>query len=129
MDLALLLLGLPICIADCGTFVIPNIYNKILFGVALVQLAIYGVGDLDRLAIAAAILIFLMAFKIGMGDIKLLALIILTHSFNAFDYLGLVFMLAMVHIVVCAGINRKIPSKIALAPSILIGLSTYLATR
>ena len=100
-----------------------------LFGVALVQLAVYGVGDLERLAMATVILIFLLAFKVGMGDIKLLALILLTHIFNAFDYLGVVFMLAMVHIVVCAGINRKIPSKIPLAPSILIGLSTYLATR
>ena len=129
MDLALLLLGLPICVADCSTFVIPNIYSKILFGFALVQLGIYGVGDLERLPMATVMLISLLVFNVGMGDIKLLALILLTHIFNAFDYLGVVFMLAMVHIVVCVGINRKIPSKIPLAPSILIGLSTYLATR
>jgi hypothetical protein len=71
----------------------------------------------------------LLILKFGMGDIKLLALILITHSFSAFDYLGYVFLLAMVHILILAGVNRKIPPKIPLAPSIFIGLSTYLATR
>ena len=129
MDLALLLLAIPICVADCSSFVIPNIYNKILFLFAAVHLSIYGFGDLKKVAFSASLLIVLLIFKVGMGDIKLLAIILITHSFSAVDYLGYVFLLAMVHIVVIAGISREIPSKIAMAPSIFVGLTTYLATR
>jgi prepilin signal peptidase PulO-like enzyme (type II secretory pathway) len=129
VDLALLLLAVPICVADCGSFVIPNVYNKILFIFAAEHLSIYGFGDLKKVAFSASLLVVLLIFKVGMGDIKLLAIILITHSFSAVDYLGYVFLLAMVHIVVLAGITRKIPSKIPLAPSIFIGLSTYLATR
>ena len=129
MDLALLLLGMPICVADCSAFVIPNIYTKILFLFAALHLFFYGFGDLRQVGISGLTLVLLLVLKVGMGDIKLLALVLVTHSFNAFDYLGFVFLLAMVHIVVLAGFNRTIPSKIPLAPSIFIGLSTYLATR
>jgi hypothetical protein len=129
VDLALFLLAIPMCVADCGSFVIPNIYNKFLLLFAGVHLSIYGFGGLDKIALSAFILVVLLITKFGMGDIKLLALILITHSFSVFDYLGYVFLLAMVHIVVLAGITRKIPSKIPLAPSIFIGLSTYLATR
>ena len=129
MDLALLLLGIPICVADCSTFVIPNIYTKILFLFAASHLVFYGSGDLRQVGISGIALVLLLALKVGMGDIKLLALVLVSHSFNAFDYLGFVFLLAVVHIVVLTGINRTIPSKIPLAPSIFIGLSTYLATR
>jgi len=129
VDLALLLLAIPICVADCGSFVIPNVYNKILFIFAAVHLSIYGFGDLKKVAFSASLLIVLLIFKVGMGDIKLLAIILITHSFSAVDYLGYVFLLAMVHIVVIAGISREIPSKIAMAPSIFVGLTTYLATR
>ena len=129
MDPALLLLAIPMCVADCSSFVIPNIYNKILFLFAAVHLSIYGFGDLKKVAFSASLLIVLLIFKVGMGDIKLLALILITHRFSAVDYLGYVFLLAMVHIVVIAGISREIPSKIPLAPSIFVGLTTYLATR
>ena len=129
MDLALLLLAVPMCVADCGSFLIPNVYNKILFLFAAVHLLIFGFGDLKKVAFSAFILVVLLIFKVGMGDIKLFALILITHSFSAVDYLGYVFLLAMVHIVVIAGVSREIPSKIPMAPSIFAGLTTYLATR
>jgi len=129
VDLALFLFAIPMCVADCGSFVIPNVYNKILFIFAAVHLSINGFGDLKKVAFSASLLVVLLIFKVGMGDIKLLAIILISHSFSAVDYLGYVFLLAMVHIVVLAGIARKIPSKIPLAPNIFIGLSTYLATR
>jgi hypothetical protein len=129
VDLALLLLAIPMCVADCGSFVIPNVYNKILFLFAVVHLSIYGFGDLKKVAFSAFLLVLLLNFKVGMVDIKLLALILFTHSFNAVAYLGHVFLLAMVHIVVIAGISREIPSRIPMAPSIFVGLTTYLATR
>jgi hypothetical protein len=129
VDLALLLLAVPMCVADCGSFLIPNVYNKILFLFAAVHLLIFGFGDLKKVAFSAFILVVLLIFKVGMGDIKLFALILITHSFSAVDYLGYVFLLAMVHIVVIAGVSREIPSKIPMAPSIFVGLTTYLATR
>jgi hypothetical protein len=129
VDLALLLLAIPICVADCSSLVIPNVYNKILFLFAVVHLSIYGFGDLKKVSFSAFLLVVLLIFKVGMGDIKLVALILITHSFSAVDYLGYVFLLAMVHIVVIAGISREIPSKIPMAPSIFVGLTTYLATR
>ena len=129
MDLALLLLAIPMCVADCSSFVIPNVYNKILFLLAAVHLSINGFGDLKKVAFSAFLLVVLLIFKVGMGDIKLVALILITHSFSAVDYLGYVFLLAMVHIVVIAGFSREIPSKIPMAPSIFLGLTTYLATR
>jgi len=129
VDLALVLLALPICVADCSSFVIPNAYNRILLCFSCLHLAIYGLGDLDKVALSALLLLILLMFGLGMGDIKLLALILITYSFSAIDYLGFVLLWALVHIVVLAGVSRKIPSKIPLAPSIFIGLATYLATR
>jgi len=129
MNVALCILALPICIADLSTFVIPNIYTKILFYLALIHLTLFGFGDLGDIAISLSILFLLILLGIGMGDVKLLALILLSHSFNAPEYIAYVFLLGLLHIVILTGINRAIPSKIALAPSIFIGLATYLAAR
>ena len=129
MDIALLLVGIPACIADLSTFTIPNIYTKILFYIASIHLALNGLGSLRELLLTTTILLVLMVFTLGMGDIKILALILITHKISALDLLGCVLLPAMLHIVVLTGINRKIPPKIALAPSIFIGLATYMATR
>jgi len=129
MDIALILLGIPVCIADLHAFVIPNIYTKILFYIASIHLAFHGLASLNSLLLIVSILLALMIFEFGMGDIKILALILITHNIGALDLLGYVFLLAVLHIMVLTGINRKIPPKIALAPSIFIGFATYMATR
>jgi Flp pilus assembly protein protease CpaA len=129
MNVALIALALPICIADLSTFVIPNIYTKILFYLTLIHLSLFGFGQLRDVAISLSMLLLLILVGIGMGDVKLLALILLTHSFNATEYFAFVLLMGMVHIVILTGIHRAIPSKIALAPSIFIGLATYLAAR
>ena len=129
MNIALLALSVPICIADMTSFVIPNIYNKILFYCALTYLALVGIGQLRQVAVSLVILILLHLIGTGMGDLKLLALILLTHSFNAAEYIAFVYIVALVHIAAMTAFHRAIPSKIALAPSIFIGLGTYLATR
>ena len=129
MNFALFVLAIPVCIADISSFLIPNIYTKILFYVSLMHIIFYGIGRVREVLLAVAILSLLLFFGTGMGDIKLLTLIILTHSSNILNFLGFVFFLAIVHIVVLAGIHRRIPTKIPLAPSIFIGLATYLATR
>ena len=129
MNVALFALALPICIADLSTFVIPNIYSKILFYLTLIHLTFFGFGQLSDLVVSLVLLLLLLLIGIGMGDVKLLALILLTHSFHSTEYIAYVFLMAMVHIVILTGIHRVIPSKIALAPSIFIGLATYLAAR
>jgi Flp pilus assembly protein protease CpaA len=129
MNVALFALALPICIADLSTFVIPNIYTKILFYLALIQITLFGFGQLRDVVVSLAALLLLILTGIGMGDVKLLALILLTHSFNASEYIAYVFLMGMVHILILTAIDRAIPSKIALAPSIFIGLATYLAAR
>jgi Flp pilus assembly protein protease CpaA len=129
MIFALLALALPICIADLSAFVIPNIYTKILFYLVLVHLILLGFGQLRSVVISLVMLLLLLLTGIGMGDVKLLALILLSHSFNAPEYIAYVFLIGLLHIVILTGIHRAIPSKIALAPSIFIGLATYLAAR
>jgi Flp pilus assembly protein protease CpaA len=129
MNVALFVLALPICIADLSTFVIPNIYTKILFYLTLIHLSLFGFGNLGDVDVSLAALLLLILIGIGMGDVKLLALILLSHIFNAPEYIAYVFLLGLLHIVILTGIHRAIPSKIALAPSIFIGLATYLAAR
>ena len=129
MNVALFILALPICIADLSTFVIPNIYTKILFYLALIQLTLFGFGQLRNVVISLVVLLLLLLTGIGMGDVKLLALILLSHSFNAPEYIAYVFLMGLLHIVILTGFHRAIPSKIPLAPSIFIGLATYLAAR
>jgi Flp pilus assembly protein protease CpaA len=68
-------------------------------------------------------------FGIGMGDIKLLGLILITRPYSAIDFVVRILVLAMVHIVVLTAFRRAIPSKIPLAPSIFVGFLSYLATR
>ena len=128
MNFALFLLAIPICIADIKGFVIPNIYNKILLYVTLIHLSFYGFGDLREVLVSVVIVIWLALLRTGMGDIKILSLILITHTAGAVEFIGFVFFLAIVHIVVLMGFQQKIPSKIPLAPSIFLGLATYLAT-
>jgi hypothetical protein len=94
----------------------------------LIHLSFYGFGDLRDVLVSVVIVIWLALLRTGMGDIKTLSLILMTHTAGALEFLGFVFLLAIVHIVVLMGFHRKIPSKIPLAPSIFLGLATYLAT-
>ena len=129
MNFALLLVAIPVCIADVSSYVIPNIYTKILLYMALLHLSIFGFGPLRGLLISTALLMFIAFFGTGMGDIKLLGLIMITHPLNALEYSVRILLVAGAHIVVRIGLHRKIPSRIPLAPSIFIALLTYLAAR
>jgi Flp pilus assembly protein protease CpaA len=129
VNFAFLLLAIPICIADMYSFVIPNIYTKFLLCAALIHLVIFGLGRMQGVIISIGLLIFLGLLGIGMGDIKLLGLILITHTYNGIEFISAVLLLAVLHIMVLIAIHRRIPSKIPLAPSIFIGLVTYLAAR
>ena len=129
MDLPLLLLAIPICIADLNSWIIPNIYTKMLLYMTFIHVLFFGFTSFHHAIVSMALLIFLLILGTGMGDIKLLGLIVATHTYNVFEFTSVIFMFAVVHIVVLVGFHRRIPSKIPLAPSIFAGLITYLATR
>ena len=93
------------------------------------HLAFFGFNLLSNVITSCAVLVFLVVFGIGMGDIKLLGLILITHPYSAMQFVGSILVLAMVHIVVLIAFHRGIPSKIPLAPSIFVGFVSYLATR
>ena len=129
MNIALFLLSIPICITDMTLYVIPNIYTKILLYVAFLHITLFGFGSLRELLVSTALLVSLVFFGIGMGDIKLLGLILITHPYSAIDFVASILVLATVHILVLTAFRRGIPSKIPLAPSIFLSFLSYLATR
>ncbi|NCX52354.1 MAG: hypothetical protein EBW99_03115 [Actinobacteria bacterium] len=79
-----------------------------------------------------AILLLMSAIGIGMGDCKLVGLIVLMlqlSSFQEFELLLLaIFMIALIQIALIWVYSKVIPRTIALAPAIFIGTSLYLAT-
>ena len=129
MNIALFLLSIPICITDMTLYVVPNIYTKFLLYVAFLHIALFGFGSLRELLVSTALLVSLVFFGIGMGDIKLLGLILITHPYSAIDFVASILVLATVHILVLTAFRRGIPSKIPLAPSIFLSFLSYLATR
>lgn len=129
MITALLLLAVPICIADLSSFKIPNIYTKLLLYSSLIHIAIFGFISMHATLTSIAILALLFFFGTGMGDLKLLGLIFLTVISNPLEFIATVFVIAIIQIVISGATSRLIPRKIAFAPSIFLGLATYLATR
>jgi Flp pilus assembly protein protease CpaA len=123
------LMALPICIADLASFRIPNVYLKILVYPATASLVVFGFADGKTLTISCFMLFALFLLGTGMGDLKLLSIIFFTCELAPFPYMFNVLMFAIGHIVTVAAVNRSIPTKIALAPSVFLGLATYLATR
>jgi Flp pilus assembly protein protease CpaA len=125
----LFLLALPICISDLASFRVPNIYIKFLLYPAATTLVFFGLPDKNTLVISSVLVVSLFVLGTGMGDLKLLSLIFITCSIAPIQYMFIVFTIAVAHIVISTAVNRSIPIKIALAPSIFLVLATYLATR
>ena len=125
----LFLLALPICISDLAAFRVPNIYIKFLVYPAALTLIFCGFPDKNTLVISSVLVVSLFVLGTGMGDLKLLSLIFIACSVASIQYMFIVFTFAAAHIVISTAVNHWIPSKIALAPSIFLGLATYLATR
>lgn len=114
------------CRFEC--FCNPKYLQQNAFYVALTHMAYFGFSQFTQYGISLIILVALFLLRTGMGDLKLLGLILVTHSFSAVEYMGYVLVFALVHFMVITAVHRTIPSKIALAPSIFIALGTYLAT-
>ena len=126
------LLALPISIADIASRKIPNIYLQ-LYAYAVVILVVFrGVPDLIFILVVLVTLLLMSVIGVGMGDCKLLGLIVLMlqlSRFQEFELLLLeIFMIALIQIVLIWLYSKVIPRTIALAPAIFIGTSLYLAT-
>ena len=127
-----LLFALPISIADIASRKIPNIYLQ-LYAYAVVILVVFrGVPDLIFILVVLVTLLLMSAIGVGMGDCKLLGLIVLMlqlSRFKEFELLLLsIFMIALIQIVLIWLYSKVIPRTIAMAPAIFIGTSLYLAT-
>ena len=127
-----LLFALPISIADIASRKIPNIYLQ-LYAYAVVILVVFrGVPDLIFILVVLVTLLLMSAIGVGMGDCKLLGLLVLMlqlSRFAEFELLLLsIFMIALIQIVLIWLYSKVIPRTIALAPAIFIGTSLYLAT-
>ena len=128
-----LLFALPISIADISSRKIPNIYLQLYAYLVAVLVVVRGVLNPIFMLMVLAILLLMSAIGVGMGDCKLLGLIVLMlqlSTFAEFDFLLLaIFMSAVIQIVLIWLYSKVIPRSIAMAPAIFIGTTLYLATR
>ena len=133
MWLPFLIAALPISLADIKSYSIPNIYLIWLFFLCTPYLLVHGLGPVSRILLAFTILAILHLCGLGMGDVKLLAIVaLLLNSDQRSSVLNLGFSIslcAVVYAITQTLWNRELPRKIPLAPSIFLGLTLYLATR
>lgn len=127
-----LLFAIPISIADLSQRKIPNIYLQIYAYYVGALLIVNGLpGALFMLAVIVTLGLF-SSFGVGMGDCKLLALIVLMaeiSNLHEFEYLLLAILLtSLIDILLRWGYSKVFPRTIAMAPAIFLGTSLYLAT-
>ena len=127
-----LLFALPISIADISSRKIPNIYLQLYAYLAAVPVVVRGVPDPIFMLLIFASLALMATIGVGMGDCKLLGLIVLMlqlATLQEFELLLLtIFMIALIQIVLIWLYSKVIPRTIAMAPAIFIGTTLYLAT-
>ena len=82
--------------------------------------------------VVLAILLLMSAIGVGMGDCKLLGLIVLMLQLSSVRELELlllaIFMIALIQILLIWLYSKVIPRTIAMAPAVFIGTTLYLAT-
>lgn len=128
---ALIVLALPICIADLKYHRIPNIYLILIFYVVALDQILTGVVSVKFFLLAASLLFVLQCIAgIGMGDVKLILLICATLNLSRAFQLGLLLLAicvsASLMVIIYFVVTARIPRQIALAPAILMGVGLYL---
>lgn len=127
-----LFFAIPISIADISSRKIPNIYLQLYAYAVAVLMVVRGFPDLVFMLVVLATLLLMSAIGVGMGDCKLLGLIVLMLQLSRFEEFELllwaIFMIALIQIVLLWLYSKVIPLTIAMAPAIFIGTSLYLAT-
>jgi len=126
-------MAIPISLADIKSYSIPNIYLIWLSVLCMPHVLMQGLGPAPRILFVFAILAVLHLCGLGMGDVKLLAIVALMLNSDPrtiFFNLGFsIIVSAVIYAITKTLWNRQLPRKIPLAPSIFIGLTLYLATR
>ncbi len=132
MLLFLCLTSIPISLADLRDSKIPNIYLSFLATALTPVLVVNGLGPIQRLLIGVSLLVVLHLCGMGMGDVKLLTLIVVylnsSMELSLLELFGYLVSIAALHIVAIGLKNRNLPKSIPLAPSIFLALALYLAT-
>jgi len=95
-------------------------------------LLLHGFGPVLKLIVVVLILGFLYLIGLGMGDVKLIAIISLSLNSDIqanLSFLALLILLSASSYVILKSLgSRELPRRIPLAPSIFVGLALYLAT-
>lgn len=114
---------------DLNSKLIPNIYLKLIAVLTGVFLVISGTGPTLNLIFAFIVLSIFMIMDVGMGDIKLLALAFMIFNsqmkFSLISYLIILLGCAFSHICLEIIGTRRLPERIALAPSIFLAFALY----
>ena len=88
---------LRVTIAALSQQIIPNIYLKILSVFLVIALIMNGLPSSSLLFTVGLFSVVLLVLKVGMGDIKLLAILMLTFELKLISYLVVVLVIASVH--------------------------------
>jgi Flp pilus assembly protein protease CpaA len=132
MWLPFFVLAIPISLADLKSFTIPNVYLVILSLLCAPYVFFNGLGQISVILAALFSLLILNVLGLGMGDAKLLSIILFTLNSDDHNELSLLAVLiilsASLHVMWRTLKNRSLPRRIPLAPSIFGGLLLYLAT-
>jgi len=127
------LAAIPISLADTKSFKIPNVYLWLLFLGITPFIAVNGFGSIARLMSSFLIVLTLHLCGMGMGDAKLLCLIVLAFNsdrqFSSLIFFSYLLGVATIHVLILTLKNQMMVRKLPLAPSIFVGLALYLATR
>jgi len=127
-----LLFAIPISIADLSQRKIPNIYLQLYTYYVALLLVVNGLPGALLMLVVILTLGLLSVFGVGMGDCKLLALIVLMleiSNLQEFEQLLVAILLtSLIDIVLRWGYSKVFPRTIAMAPAIFLGTSLYLAT-
>ena len=127
-----LLFVIPISIADLSQRKIPNIYLQLYTYYVAALVIVNGLPSALLIFVAILTLGLLSIFGVGMGDCKLLALIVLMleiSNLQEFEqFLIAILLTSLIDIMLIWGYSKVFPRTIAMAPAIFLGTSLYLAT-
>ena len=127
-----LLFVIPISIADLSQRKIPNIYLQLYTYYVAALVIVNGLPSALLIFVVILTLGLLSIFGVGMGDCKLLALIVLIleiSNLQEFEqFLIAILLTSLIDIMLIWGYSKVFPRTIAMAPAIFLGTSLYLAT-
>jgi Flp pilus assembly protein protease CpaA len=128
----LLIVALFISIQDVRTFRIANGAMFLVSFPSIPALLVLGQHfsiHLEIFIVAAALLVLGLKNLLGMGDVKLLTLLLpWLHQDHLVQFLIFVTLIAWLEIPMIMIKSRKMPSRVAMAPAILIAAALNMAT-